>query len=250
MATTDTLSRRYYQDQLSLRAQAVRDFSQFWGLLDFNDLNGSFPSYAGAITHYFDTHRARAVDLANTYFGDLRELEDVPGGWIPATPQEIPFDKVWASMLATGPIPIKQALRKGWSPERAMGSAFTQSAGAATRLILDAGRDQILGNVQQDRHAVGWLRVASLRACAFCAMLASRGAVYRSKESGNFRSHSHCTCYARPMWTEDQALPSTTELFHDLWGESAGRPGAQKGADPANDRLNQFRRQLYAERNQ
>jgi hypothetical protein len=246
--TDDQVSQDYYQSQLSLRAQAVADFAQFWPLLDVNNLDRSFPGYVSAIVHFFDSHRSRAVTLANEYFGTLRSLASAPGGWTPVPAEDIPFDQIWASLLATGPIAIKQAVRKGWSPQRALGTAFTGSAGAATRLILNAGRDQILANTRSDREALGWYRVASPRACAFCAMLASRGPVYQSKATATFRSHDHCVCYARPMWTADQASPSTTERFEQLWGDSSGRPGGNADADPSNKRLNEFRRELYANR--
>lgn len=50
----------------------------------------------------------------------------------------------------------------------------------------------------------GWVRVPEPGACAFCRMLATRGAVY-TENSGNFRSHNRCRCTARAALDEGAA---------------------------------------------
>lgn len=59
-------------------------------------------------------------------------------------------------------------------------------------------RDTITTNRQRDPEAVGWRRVAS-SGCAFCQMLASKGAIYRA-DSARFASHPHCHCTAAPVF--------------------------------------------------
>lgn len=59
-------------------------------------------------------------------------------------------------------------------------------------------RDTITTNRERDPEAVGWRRV-SAGGCKFCAMLAGRGAIYRS-ESVRFASHTHCHCTAQPVF--------------------------------------------------
>lgn len=74
---------------------------------------------------------------------------------------------------------------------RAMAPLFGQSestvfsllTGSVQRLIANAGRDTIRANVMQDRIRVGYGRVPKPGCCAFCSMLASRGAVYNSAAS-------------------------------------------------------------------
>jgi hypothetical protein len=39
--------------------------------------------------------------------------------------------------------------------------------------------------------------------CGFCRLLISRGPVYRSAVSGNFKSHPRCTCLAVPVFDEN-----------------------------------------------
>lgn len=56
-------------------------------------------------------------------------------------------------------------------------------AGGTQRIIANAARDTIIGNVMGDRVRVGYARIPRVGCCAFCSMLASRGAVYNSRES-------------------------------------------------------------------
>jgi hypothetical protein len=59
-------------------------------------------------------------------------------------------------------------------------------------------RDTITTNRRRDPAAVGWRRVAS-GGCAFCRMLADRGAIYR-QDSARFASHTNCHCTAAPVF--------------------------------------------------
>jgi len=56
-------------------------------------------------------------------------------------------------------------------------------AGAAQRMLFDAARGVVEGNVARDPVVVGYQRMPRPGCCAFCGMLAARGAVYRSSES-------------------------------------------------------------------
>lgn len=68
--------------------------------------------------------------------------------------------------------------------------------------------DTILRNAKRDRaKGVRFARVTSGRnTCAFCLMLAGRGAVYHTRESaGEFNQwHRHCTCKVVPSFSGDQ----------------------------------------------
>lgn len=51
---------------------------------------------------------------------------------------------------------------------------------------------------------VRYRRITSGTACAFCRMLAGRGAVY-SENTGRFQAHDHCACTAEPDFTTKRA---------------------------------------------
>ena len=60
---------------------------------------------------------------------------------------------------------------------------LSRLAGSVQRMIFDAARGVVEGNAIRDPVRVGFQRIARPGCCAFCGMLASRGAVYRSSES-------------------------------------------------------------------
>ena len=64
------------------------------------------------------------------------------------------------------------------------GSPLTMLAGVTQRAIVGVSRQTVLDNVNRESGAT-WARHASANACAFCAMVASRGAVYASKQSAS-----------------------------------------------------------------
>lgn len=102
------------------------------------------------------------------------------------------------AMRLTGPVAAKSAIAAGRPPADAIAGAFVQHAGAASRLVLNAGRDTVTRTAIRD--GAGWQRVASPGACDFCQMLADRGAVYR-EATVHFRSHNFCTCAAEPVYS-------------------------------------------------
>lgn len=110
-----------------------------------------------------------------------------------------------------------------------MQNAITRAAGAALRHVTNGGRDQLDENIAQDPLALGYYRTTKPGCCAFCAMLASRGAVYtddsfeasdaRFEGPGEHKIHDHCGCGMRPIYTRKDPLPDNTSNFEALWIE-------------------------------
>lgn len=76
----------------------------------------------------------------------------------------------------------------------------TKLVGATDKMVLDAGRSTTIDTTKSDEKARGWARVPEPGACAFCALLATRGAVYHSESTADFKSHDHCRCIAEPVF--------------------------------------------------
>ena len=129
--------------------------------------------------------------------------------------------------------------------------AITRAAGTAIRYVTTAGQDQIKLAVQEDEVALGWVRTTKPGCCHFCAMLASRGIVYKEEsfELSNLRFkdaedgtigeqkvHDNCMCGLRPVYTRVDDLPDRTEALSDLWIES------QRQRRPDETAINAFRR--------
>ena len=79
-----------------------------------------------------------------------------------------------------------------------------------------------------DRLALGYQRITGEKACAFCALLASRGPVYKSPQSGSrtLRDgkpepfHDGCLCVVEVVYDADTALPDASARFAELWETS------------------------------
>lgn len=170
---------------------------------------------------------------------------------------------VEATLRTTGPHTIKYRIGRGQSPEQAGRAALVEASGAARRIVGDGGRDTLLTVVRHDRLALGWVRVTDGDPCAFCAMLASRGPVYKTgsfAESdprfvgpGPVKVHDHCGCTVAPVFSREDALPGRSREFQRLWNDHIqgkydfeSRPGRQSDAERAWRRV--YEAQRKAER--
>ena len=118
-------------------------------------------------------------------------------------------------------------------------NGFVKLAGSASSLVLGGGRDTLLGAVQGDRAALGWQRVTDASPCAFCRMVASRGAVFKSDASAAFQAHGHCGCTAEPYFENSRPLPAN-ERFRQEWDDvTKGLKGT--------DALNAYRAHLASQ---
>lgn len=100
-------------------------------------------------------------------------------------------------------------------------AALTKVEGLTQSLVLNMGRETLITAVEDDRKAKGWARVPEPGACSFCLLLATRGAVYKSKETagpnqrsvrnpgseafkgaGEFKVHDHCHCHVEPQFSD------------------------------------------------
>jgi hypothetical protein len=60
-------------------------------------------------------------------------------------------------------------------------------------------RDSVMQSLNRDPKGRGWRRQTTGKSCAFCVMLAGRGAVY-SAATVRFKSHDYCDCIAVPVF--------------------------------------------------
>jgi hypothetical protein len=135
----------------------------------------------------------------------------------------------------TGPVKVKQVTAaSGGDIAKAADEGAASVARAAVRLALDGGRETLLDTMRDDQRALGWARSASGNACAFCAMLASRGPVYK-EDSAGFQSHDGCGCTPEPVFDEDADWPAGSREYQQMWKDLTD---GQSGPDA----INAFRR--------
>lgn len=158
-----------------------------------------------------------------------------------------------ASMTYVGPIQARRAMRAGEdfeiTPAQARRKALTGVEGAGVRLSALGGRETVTRSV--DGRRVGYVRVTGSDPCAFCAMLASRRAVYeddsfadsdpRFEGWGEVKVHDNCQC-ALIAVTQMRADQLTQMAYWDkLWKELS-----EKDMQPGDSVLTTFRRNYDA----
>ncbi|ARF59427.1 hypothetical protein [Streptomyces gilvosporeus] len=189
----------------------------------------------------------------------------------PDEPEDAHDRAAVASLVSQGPAKLRQDVAQAATDqargrlddagflqelEDASQTAGRTSAGAADRETLRAGRDLIDRASKRDRRAVGWARVTDGNPCAFCAMLASRGAIYTSrataagggrrkpKGSPDWRAranrrppvaledltryHNGCHCQTVPVFRRNDFMTDDAKRFDREWQEvTRGMTGAE-----------------------
>lgn len=98
-------------------------------------------------------------------------------------------------------------------------------AGKADNLAISQGRELISYAIGKDRMVIKFARGLGPNPCYWCAMLASRGFVYNSRQSagstmrdGGMRAwHDNCHCYPIARWVKESPLPPLNEFFEKNW---------------------------------
>lgn len=114
---------------------------------------------------------------------------------------------------------VRWATRDLWKPDPDIPAIQKQTLAVVEKDILDSGRQTVLNAVKSDRKATGWERDTDGDPCSFCAMLATRGAVYRSEASADFQAHSNCKCWAEPVFGVYQ-MPQQVQEWKTLYQSS------------------------------
>ncbi|MDG4857350.1 hypothetical protein P8605_04125 [Streptomyces sp. T-3] len=177
------------------------------------------------------------------------------------------------SLVVTGPVHARQRLAQaeretdtgrlddaGFLAEldALMLDAGTTAAAAADRETLRSGRDLLHRASAADPQTVGWARVTDADPCAWCAMLASRGAVYRSRDAAQIKGragrmpppvdpedlekyHDLCHCQVVPVYSRTDWLPEQGRALRELWDHATEGHTGQ-------DAINAYRRAIEARR--
>ena len=132
------------------------------------------------------------------------------------------------SMWVTGPVNLKRQARMGRTEKQAKDTALVQASGAAVRQVANGARYATIELVEQDPYTDRFARVTDGNPCAFCAMLASRGAVYLTKESASFEAHDHCQCHVIAVHDAGD-IPQLNRDLQRLW--NANIQGQFSGED-------------------
>lgn len=204
MASTDTgdrLTRGHRRRQQALRVVLIRELTREWrATFDVNDIDRSYRAFSrSAVPLILDAHATSASHAAD-YFRSFREAERAPRqhrAQLAAAPGR---DRIEYALGYSARITTLRGLRAGKTPADAARGALVRTTGTSTRLASEGGRQTLYEAVRSDPVRPRWQRVTGGDPCAFCAMLAARGGVYRS--GANFETHDHCGCELEPVYRD------------------------------------------------
>ncbi|MBP2341115.1 hypothetical protein JOF41_007369 [Saccharothrix coeruleofusca] len=225
------LTRQHRQEQLSIRARFLQELLRLFGLLDPARLDATTEPWLTAMVPLLRQHWQRSAAASAAYLALFLEAETGRPAPEPRLPRFTPerARAAQTSLLVTGPVKIRNLTQAGQPLASAVRVAQSTVAGAAGRHVLDGGRAVLLDPEPLDRSGVRYARVTDPDPCWFCAMMASRGYVYLSEESGGreasdrfagpgmFKFHDYCGCTLEPTLDPDAPLPEDNARFADLW---------------------------------
>jgi len=224
----ERLAEQHRVQQVALRAGVSRDVvALLRDLFDTANADRTWPAIQSMLAVMARQQHSTSATLANAYYEQARAEADAPGFYLPVTPADLAEELLKVVLDATGIAAFKRAISLGKTPEEALQIAGVTLSGSISRLVLNGGRDAILGNVREDRKAVGWARITDKDPCAFCGMLASRGGVYKTRETAKFQAHDHCACMPVPVWSRDEAWLQHSRGLYEQWQKTTeGLSGA------------------------
>lgn len=227
------ISERHKLAQAKVQTLVTKDVAKSFALLDYYDLEKTFPIYLQSMNLTIAKYKKLSSTLAAAYYLQIRNEYQFGDNFIPNLASEINSDQIRANMAITGPVVILKSMASGNIYEEAKKYAIAATAKSAQRLSLDGGRATIIGSSRRDRFSQGWARLTDGKPCSFCAMLASRGPVYK-EDTSKFRSHDGCGCSAVPVFDLSAPWPGRAEEFRALYDETiSGRYAGGKGNNDA-----------------
>lgn len=204
--------------QLTIRAALMRDVARLWPALDVKRLDETFPGWLRAMALLVGNYHGQSAQAAARFYRAARAQ---------ATESPAPASLV---ALAAKPSPEWMSKAFGFSGPGMLsrdqvrpGTALSTTLGTASRIALDGGRTTVLQTVKKDPVAVGYYRLTDGQPCAFCALLASRGVVYK-KHTVDFKSHNDCGCFGAPAFSHDQELPEINQRAAQVYLERGKGP--------------------------
>ena len=198
---------RFVESQRGVRRLVLRDLSAWFATVEHlspseirREARAFLPLLA---TTYGEVAAAAAAD-----FYDAARDESGAAGRFTATLADSQAAK------GTSPGLVKWATDPLFTGDSA--DAVARLGGLADAAALQDGKNTVMANAKRDPAKPKFARVPAGKTCAWCVMLASRGAVYRSAESAGAAAkfHNHCDCTPTPSWDHGNDLPESYDEGH------------------------------------
>lgn len=226
------------------------EFAALWVLWKAAQTPAQRRAWLSANVNLIKRYRARSQAIALRYYQRARGMD--AGASLPELPpiHQASDETLVKNLLDRSAGVYKKARLSGLDELEAEERARAATEASGTRLVLNGGRKAVNETGKSDRDAIGWMRVSDGNPCPeFCAVMVSRGAVYRSRKTagenandrfvgaGMFKFHDNCGCTVAPVFTRSEFMSPEASRLRKLWDETtAGLSGA--------DARNEFRRVL------
>lgn len=232
--TQQSRASEHQSAQRALSARLAEELGPLWDLIRLGAFATTVPLWIETVIDLLERFARMSGALSADYYEQERELANVRGVFRPA-PALIPDGKAEAS--------LRWATKDLWIPEDdnpppiedRLEVAERKAEGAAQKIVADAGRDTIVEAFDEDDEALGWARMTGPEACAFCALMSSRGPVYHTEETagldandqfsgaGRYKFHNNCDCTVAPIFAGQQwEPPAYVQEWERLYAESTG----------------------------
>lgn len=200
-------------------ALAYRELLAFWRTLDLSDPVAAVRALEAFLPEVIHAYGEVGASAAADFYDNLREQSPAARRAYSAVMGDaVPIEQIRASTRwAGGPL---------FQPRADFAEAALAGViGITDRYVKAAARQTISHNVARDAGA-RYARVTSGSTCAFCMVLASRGAVYVTEASASEHYHAHCDCVPTPVWA-----PTDLPDGYDLGGLQQKYEAAKKTTD-------------------
>lgn len=237
MAAADEvrLANEFQARQRALSAGLVRQIVEILQIiLNLSDFDGTWPAARRALAQVIRAERRASADLGAVYYRQARSAAGLPAATSVGRPRPLSPERLEKALDGAGPAVFRRSLRLGATPADALDRIAVTVSGTATRLALEGGRDVVENSVREDDDALGWARISDGDPCAWCAMLLSRGAIYKSAKTagsvahGGELFHDHDGCQVVPIFDRDSPLVAQADDLYEQWKRvTAGHSGAE-----------------------
>ena len=192
-------------------------------------------------------YASAASEVAAEWYTTLRGNAGVTRPFSPILAPDIPTDQLDAG--------VRYSLTPLFRPQEFIGAdVLSLLAGFTQKMIANQGRDTVTRSAVADPVRVGYARIPRTGCCAFCGLMASRGAVYRSEASAGGvvgrgvdpestagkrggqgkgvrlrgaqaagkKFHDHCRCVVAPQFVggDNEYMKYTANTFTELYQQS------------------------------
>lgn len=205
---------RYRRAQRGLSRLLLRDIGRLWRLFS-PTRPAAFPDWLEAAAEVVAQHGEGSASLAAEFYEAQRTDAGVRGSFtVPladTSSDQAEASLRWATHDVWPQDAENEEQRKPLATRLVVAERRVEAV--TQKLVADQGRETMRRAVRSDREAVGFARAAALAACSFCALMASRGMVYKtagaagrdandrfSGDASVAKFHNDCHCAIIPVY--------------------------------------------------